>query len=290
MLIIVVLLNGNRVHIEIENSDKVSDLKMKINQDGYSSVLFVLSFKGQELEDHLLLSDYNIRHESVVEMRGKQRGGSIPYETVMKHSDKTTLMKSTNWIYDSNEKGEDFISFMPITDKLLIPFYDEVTQQPYHDGLNEKDKEWINQYTGESYEKLKVHSYTLEPDEAQLEFLKGLYLACWAAVQSDLPTKVYHICNLTEKSFSWFEEKQQFYTPGFVSTSKNPNLDWPGNCKWEITLTKGRRHHAVDVKTISKYPKEDEILISCCTRFRVLSKHIDHKGYKYYLYLKYLDL
>jgi len=82
-----------------------------------------------------------------------------------------------------------------------------------------------------------------------------------------------------------------FYTPAFVSTSTNADLEWSGNCKWEITLQKGKRHHVVDVKTVSLHPEEDEILLSCCTRFKVLSKSkIDEPPFEYYIRLEYLDL
>jgi ubiquitin C len=290
MHIFVVLHTGNRIIVEVEHSDSVSVLKNEISKLLKLPYHPRLAFIGQELDDNKPLTYYKIQRESVVHMMVKQKGYSIPLNIVIEHTEKTTLMKNTNWEFDINEKGKSFISFHPITDKSMIPFYDEVTQQSYHDGLNQADKKWINLYTGNKYKRLKVQSYTLDPDQEQLEFLKGLYLACWVAVQHNLPFKVYHICNLTEKSFSWLEEGMEFYTPAFLSTSRNENLPWPGNCKWDITLTKGKRHHAVDVKEMSQHPTEDEILISCCTRFRVISKETNHKDFDYYVYLEYLDL
>jgi len=195
----------------------------------------------------------------------------------------------SNWEYDQhNEK--DFVSFKPILDKSVIPFYDEVTQQTYHHGITDDDRTWINHYTGSAYKRLKVQSYVLNPDEEHKKFLKGLYMACWAAYQQNLPFKVYHILTVTDLSFSWYEEGMIFFTPAFISTSKKQDLKWAGNCKWEISLSKGNRHHAVDVKEMSEYPDEDEILISCCTRFKVISKHRDYNGFAYYIYLEYLDI
>jgi len=81
-----------------------------------------------------------------------------------------------------------------------------------------------------------------------------------------------------------------FYSPAFVSTSTKDDLDWAGNTKWEITLQKGKRHHVVNVKSMSQHSDEDEILLSCCTRFKVLAKHEDYQEFKYYVYLEYLDL
>jgi len=290
---IFVVLHGTRVLIDVENTSKVSELKKLIYEEHSLTNLPDLAFNSRRLEDNQPLSFYNIRHDSVVEVKGKQKGASIPVATVLKHSDSTMLTNTkANWQFDS-EKGKTYISFPPITDKSQIPFYDKVTKQTYHQGVNGKDIYWINHYTGPSYERLKVHSYTLEPDYFQLRFMKGLYSACWATVQSDLPTTVYHICNLTEMSFSWFKEGMEFYTPAFVSTSKKTNLDWPGNCKWEITLNEGKRDHVADVKMMSQHPDEDEILISCCTRFRVVSKCTTPSfdpHYDYYICMEYLDL
>jgi len=277
--------------VEIEHSGFVSELKEIITKQLELTASPRLVFTGRELEDNQRLSYYKIQRESVVHMMGKQTGGySIPLSTVLENvGDKTVLTKNTNWEFD-NENGKSFVSFKPIYDTAGIPFYDAVTKQTYHNGLNNEDRTWINQYTTSKYKRLKVQSYILDPDEEHIKFLQGLYLACWVAVQSNLPFKVYHVCNVTEKSYSWYEENRVFYTPAFISTSRKEDLKWPGNCKWEITLTKGNRHHAVDVKEMSAYPDEDEILISCCTRFKVLSKHKDHKGYAYYIYLEYLDV
>jgi len=292
MQIFVVLLGKKHlIEEEVEDTCKVLELKNIIMKERSLGYLPELVFNSRQLEDHQPLSFYNIKRESSVEVKGKQKGASIPVGTVAKHGDSRMLTTTNaNWQFDS-ENGKNFISVRPITDKSQIPFYDEVTQQSYHQGLNQSDRDWINQYTGPSYERLKVHSYILKPDINQKTFLKGLYLACWAAVQSNLPSKVYHICYLTETSFSWFEEGMVFYTPAFVSTSSNPNLKWKGNCKWEITLTEGMRKHVVDVKTMSQHSDEDEILISCCTRFKVVSKHLDENDPKfdYYIYMEYLD-
>jgi len=299
MRIFVVLHNGQKLIIEeAEDSDSVLDLKKKIKlaittsqpPDSPHHDHLPLSFSSRDLEDDKLLKDYSIKHESEVHVKGKQYGYSIPASVVKANTDKRTIMRETNWVLDRG-----FISFKPITDSSQIPYYNEVTKQDcnYHQGLNEDDISWIRKYTGPDYKKLKVQSYTLNPDDEQLEFLKKLYLACWVADQDNLPETVYHVCNLTPRSYSWFKKKMIFYSPAFVSTSTNSDLQWSGNCKWEITLQKGKRHHVVDVKTMSQHPDEDEILLSCCTRFRVLYKSKDFKDdpdFEYYVKLEYLDL
>jgi hypothetical protein len=292
MNIFVVLLDGSRILIEAEKDWTVSQLKQSILEEKSNSlpILPPLAFGNKELEDHLSLKDYNIQRESVIEVRPKQYGGTLTTQTIAKHSSALPLT-TAKWEFDY-ENGKPYISFPPVLDKSEIPFYDAVVHQPYHEDLTAEDEKWIKKYTGIAYEKLKVHAYTLVPDGEQLTFLKGLYLACWAARQLDLPTTVYHMCTLTEKSFSWFsQENLEFITPGFISTSKNPNFKWgDSNCKWEITLTPGKRDHAANVSAISKYKKEEEILLSCCTRFRVLSSRRNYKDYKYYIFMEYLDL
>jgi len=167
MHIIVVLHNGTRITVEIENSDLVSTLKEEISQH----LPLPLAFNSQELEDDKPLSYYKIRPESVVHVTVKQAGYSIPMNKVINNSDKETFLKRTNWEIDT-EKRKFFVSFRPITKKSRIPFYDEVTQQPYHEEFNEEDRKWIRRYTGSSYKKLKVQSYILNPDNKQLNFLK----------------------------------------------------------------------------------------------------------------------
>jgi hypothetical protein len=289
MLIFVVLTNGSRIAIEIEETDLVSTLKELLSQYIHTTQLLPLTFNSQALEDNRSLASYNIKRDSVVNVQVKQKGYSLRDEDMRKHTDTETYNRGTNW--ERDRQNPQFTNFRPITDKALIPFYDEVTNQPYHNGLNQEDKEYIVRYTGnDEYKRLKVQAYTLDPDEDQLKFLKKLYLACWSAVQSNLPEKVYHICYLTEQSFGWLRDDLVFYTPGFVSTTTKKDFRWDGNCKWEITLTKGKRHHAANISSISQNPTEDEILLSCCTRFRVTSTRTNHDGFAYYVYLDYLDL
>jgi len=285
---------SGRIMIEIEHTSTVKDLKEAINlflKEEIQSPLPQLSFNSIELQDHLPLSHYNIQRESLIHYTSRQSGGySILAENVNRHiSSANTLTRCDNWERDQLVDKE-FISFKPILDPSKIPYYEDVIKQTYHHGLTAKDQKWIKKYTGKDYHRLKVQAYTLDPDPKHLEFLKGLFLACWSAYQEDLPLTVYHILTVTEKSFSWYEENMIFYTPAFISTSRKDDFKWKGNCKWEITMTKGNRHHAVDVKQVSCCPWEDEILISCCTRFRVLKTHRNHKGYDFYVYLEYLDL
>lgn len=283
--------SGNRIVVEVEYNATVLTLKNAIKTEfGLDPITdFRLIFNNRDLEDTNSITLYQIGQESTVCMAITAGGGySVKKEDVLSLITPGTNL-NTQRIIQEEENGISFFSFKPITKKSDIPYYEEVTKQIYHHGINDEDKMWIGKYTGPEYKKLKVQSYVLNPDKEQLAFLKGLYVACWAPYQMDLPDTVYHICTLTESSFSWYEPDMIFYTPAFISTSKRNNLKWPGNCKWEITLKKGNRHHAVAVKEWSNYAAEEEILLSCCTRFKVLSTHRHHKDYPFYVYLEFLD-
>jgi len=156
-----------------------------------------------------------------------------------------------------------------------------------------KDREdtAIFKYTGpEDYKELKVKSYLLQLDDEQKKFLKELYLEVWGIYQKNLPTMVYHICTLSDLSYSWYEVGMEFITPAFVSTSTKKDLKHEGNCKWEITLKPGMRERVAFVKEWSQYKSEEEVLICCCTRFKVISKQRVNEGkILYHICLDYLD-
>lgn len=238
-----------------------------------------------------LANKYHLKiiRESVITMTTKQGGCAIKYAHLRQNGFDAKLEQPAGiWENDVNEDGHTMVCFRPVTDRSVIPFYDMVTKQPYHNGLTAEDEQAIRDYTGDGYKILNTKCYTLKLDDEYLPIAKKLFSACYAAVQTDLPFKVYHFCKMTEKSFDWWQVGMTFYTPAFVSASRNPYLKWPGNCRWEILLSKGQRHHVVDVRNISLHPNEQEILISCCTRFRILEKN--RTGENFYLKLQYLDL
>lgn len=298
MHIIIVTYTGDRIFIEIEQTDTIQVLKDKIkNFLKITDHTPRLVFNGRDLDDSTLVSSYNIRKESVINMNGTQRGGvSIPLSFYTSNDiplpEEPTPETDYNYRYDKNEDGRPFVSFKPITNKSKIPYYDEITRQPYHHGVSDEDKVWISKYTSKDYRRLKAQSYILNPDDHHMRFLKGLYLACWCSFQTDLPDIVYHICYLTDTSFDWYDIGMVFYTPAFVSTSRKNNLPWFGNCQWVISLSKGKRHHAVDVMELSNHRSEEEILISCCTKFKVVGKErlLNDQKFKYKVFLEYLDL
>jgi hypothetical protein len=269
--------------IDIDSSLKVSELIRQINIRLRTRNISLSKNNHELLQKNLSISENHLCFGSTVKIVYPQAGGyTLPkfivnaYVTIPK-SDRIEEIKET-----------DLVRFKPIISPGEIPYYTDILQIEYPDG-ELGPKSCITRYTGDEYEKLKVQCYTLQLDEVQKTFLIGLFKEVWGVHQENLPSTVYHICNLDEESFEWYKPGLVFITPAFVSTSVNPNFRWSGNCKWEITLKPGQRAHAADVSEWSYHKEEKEVLICCCTRFRVISKQKDHNGKAYYIYLEYLD-
>lgn len=76
MQIFVKALTGNTVTLDTEASDTIGHVKAKIEaQEGILPEQQGLSFAGLQLEDNRTLSDYNVQHESIVNLVLLPRGG-----------------------------------------------------------------------------------------------------------------------------------------------------------------------------------------------------------------------
>ena len=93
MIIFVKTLVGKQLTIEVESEDSIETVKSKIqDKEGVPPDQMIIYYKGKQLEDNRLLSDYNIQNHDTIIMTLRMRGHTYR-KIYIKNGEQTTILE-----------------------------------------------------------------------------------------------------------------------------------------------------------------------------------------------------